>query len=89
MVLRGKFLVAFQIELTLHVADRKDETELRPDANRLRLEAAHPVARAAAGIAICSNLICRPLSQRPNEQSCNENMHQRIPRVAQSLSSFA
>ena len=28
-VLRGKFLVAFEIGVALHLADRKNETELR------------------------------------------------------------
>ena len=46
-VLRGKFAVILQIEIALKVPDRKDEAELRPDADHLRLEAADPVTRAA------------------------------------------
>jgi hypothetical protein len=46
-VLRGKLAVVLQIEIALQVADRKDETELRPDTGHLRLEATDAVAGAA------------------------------------------
>src|SRR5438552_18931253 len=46
-VLRSEFAVVLQIEIALQVADRKDESELRPDADHLRLKAADPVAGAA------------------------------------------
>src|SRR5262249_54724763 len=45
-VLCGKFTVVLQIEIALQVADRKDEAELRADADHLRLEAADPIAGA-------------------------------------------
>ncbi len=46
-VLRGKFLVAFEIEVALHLADGKNESELRADTDHLRLEAPHAIAGAA------------------------------------------
>src|SRR5262249_37427124 len=46
-VLRGKLRVVLQIEIALQVADRKDEAELRTNANHLRLKTAHAVTGAA------------------------------------------
>src|SRR5215471_14266178 len=49
-VLVGEFPVAFEIEVTLHrAAQGNNESELRPGAHHLRLEAAHAVA--GAGVA--------------------------------------
>src|SRR4029453_11315515 len=47
-VQRGEFLVAFDVEVTLgRGAQGNNESELRADADNLRLEAAHPVSGAA------------------------------------------
>ena len=43
---RGKLLIGFQIEIALPGPDREQKRELWPNANNLRLEAAHPVAGA-------------------------------------------
>jgi hypothetical protein len=44
----GEFPVAFEIEITLRLGGQgNDESELRPGAHHLRLEAAHAIARAA------------------------------------------
>src|SRR5215471_20609579 len=47
-VLVGEFPVAFEIEITLNLSGQgNDESDLRPSADDLRLEAAHAVAGAA------------------------------------------
>ena len=44
----GEFPVAFEIEITLRLGGQgNDESNLRPGAHHLRLEAAHPIAGAA------------------------------------------
>src|SRR5580704_13341669 len=43
----GEFSVGLQIEIALHAADRKYVTELRANAQNLRLEAADAIARTA------------------------------------------
>src|SRR5215472_3601699 len=49
-VLVGEFPVAFEIEVALRLSGQgNDESELRPGAHHLRLEATHPVA--SAGVA--------------------------------------
>src|SRR5215831_17859589 len=49
-VLIGEFPVAFEIEITLNLSGQgNDESDLRPGADDLRLEAAHAVA--GAGVA--------------------------------------
>src|SRR6266508_711236 len=52
-ILRGELLVALQIDVALQVTDRKDEAELRADADHLRLEAADPIA----GTAVATDLL--------------------------------
>src|SRR5262249_61272595 len=47
-VLRGEFLVAFDIEVPLNCGGQgNDETDLRADTDHLRLEATHAIAGAA------------------------------------------
>src|SRR5438034_10715683 len=43
-ILCGKLSVSLEIEIALHVADRKKESDLGTDANHLGLEAADTVA---------------------------------------------
>src|SRR6516165_3423575 len=46
-VLVGEFPVAFEIEIALRLSGQgNDESELRPGAHHLRLEATHPIAGA-------------------------------------------
>src|SRR6476660_9490221 len=46
-ILCGKLSVSLEIEIALHVTDRKEESDLGPDANHLGLEAADTVAWTA------------------------------------------
>src|SRR6267142_5879850 len=46
-VFRSELAVSLEIEIALHVADRKQEPDLGADANHLGLEAADTVARTA------------------------------------------
>src|SRR5262245_26119875 len=48
-VLRAELAVALHIEVSLHVADRKQESELRTDAEHARLEVAERARSAVAG----------------------------------------
>jgi hypothetical protein len=53
-VLVGEFPVAFDIEITLRLGGQgNDESELRPGAHHLRLEAAHAIAGAAVAPEFC------------------------------------
>src|SRR5215468_3056656 len=47
LVFGGKFPVGLEVEITLHVADRKSESNLRTDTSHLRTEAADTIARTA------------------------------------------
>src|SRR4029453_8529825 len=58
-ILRGELLVALQIDVALQVTDRKDEAQLRADADHLRLKAAHPIA----GAAVAPNLLLQVSTQ--------------------------
>ena len=60
-VLRGKFLVAFEIEVTLHLADGKNESDLRADTDHLRLEASD----AIAGAAVATDFLVKVALVRP------------------------
>ena len=61
-MLGGELLVDLQIEIALQVADRKDEADLRTEADNTRLEGAEGVAGAAVAGELLIVVATRPTS---------------------------
>ena len=75
----GELPVAFEIDITLNLSGQgNDESDLRPGADDLRLEAAHAVAGAGVATDLLvdipygtdKKLVSLGIATRPNRNAC-------------------